>query len=259
MIIATICGVCFALVGYGFTSYRTHQKNEFDRSVPSFSQILDGAKRSLKPSKRLGGRPLVQDFKASTWRLVKGVAWAAIIALFIGILAATSSTADAFISWPLIFLASIPPTALLGVVMAVIGEIDETYYTVMVALGIVMSLSLSVRNQGRQIAKALIDQAYTLGSSHLQVITRVVFPQIVPRFLQSVQTSLGVAFIMLIAAEFSFGEVGIGIRIRTLSKKLDPMIYFYMGMLGLLALAMVLLLSYTRRVVAPWFDAKGDR
>jgi NitT/TauT family transport system permease protein len=110
------------------------------------------------------------------------------------------------------FLSIIPPLAVLPILFIALG-VDELAKIALIFLGTVFvftrDTTLGVRAlPGEQLTKAL-----TLGASELDIVYRVVLPQILPRLLETVRLSLGAAWLFLIASEAIAATDGLGYRI----------------------------------------------
>lgn len=88
-------------------------------------------------------------------------------------------------------------------------------------------MTRSVYAATRQIPPEQITKALTLGASQLQVVYRVILPQVMPRLLDAVRISLGAAWLFLIAAEAIASTDGLGYRIFLVRR------YLAMRILGL--------------------------
>ena len=65
----------------------------------------------------------------------------------------------------------------------------------------------------KKLPQEQITKALTLGASQLELVYRIVLPQILPRLIEAVRLSLGAAWLFLIAAEAIAADQGLGYRI----------------------------------------------
>jgi len=109
----------------------------------------------------------------------------------------------------------------------------------------------------KEFPDELLYKAYTLGASHMEVVWSVIFPQVLPRFLDAVRLSIGPAMVYLIAAEMVVGDVGFGYRIRLQSKLMNmSVVYPYLALLAGFGFGMDSLLRWVQRKLCPWDGAK---
>jgi NitT/TauT family transport system permease protein len=94
----------------------------------------------------------------------------------------------------------------------------------------------------------------TLGANTWQIITRLVWPQIMPRLLSSVRLSLGSAWLFLIAAEAIAATEGLGYRIFLVRRYLAmDVILPYVAWITFLAFALDFALKRYSQWRYPWF------
>ncbi len=116
------------------------------------------------------------------------------------------------------FMASVPPTAMLGLYMIIFGT-HLSAYIALVAFGMFFSMVQSIAQAVQtDVSQDHIDKAYTLGASEAEVIVEVVWPQLLPRIIDAIRGQLGPAMIYIIAAEALFAAEGFGYRIKMQSR-----------------------------------------
>jgi NitT/TauT family transport system permease protein len=246
------------LIGiYSYLSYRQHQVNPNDKTVPTWSQLKEGVQKSVSVNKRSGDRWLLVDATATVGRLFAGLALAITGALILGMLMGCFAPIEAFLYPPLAFFAKIPPIAMLAVFFVLFGT-DTKMMVMMIAFGVLPTLAQSVFLAAKTVPKELQYKAYTLGASHAEVIWNVLFRQILPRLFDEVRLQIGPAMVYLIAAEMVVGEIGFGYRIR-LQFKLNNMtlVYPYLVYLGGFGLMMDFGLKKLQRGLFPWYVKEG--
>jgi len=237
-------------------SKRIHKENPFDTTIPSFSQLKNGFLKSLSVSKRDDGRWIVIDSKATAYRLFKGLLIGVIGGVIVGMMMGCFPFIEFLLLPPLSFLAKIPPTAVLAVFFVLVGT--EMHVT-MVVFGILPSLAQSIYLAVKEVPEELIFKAYTLGASHGEVIFNIIFPQILPKMIDSIRLQIGPAMVYLIAAEMICGDEGFGYRIRIQSKLLNmDVVYQYIVILALSGYVMDYSLKLIQSLLSPWHDRKGE-
>lgn len=245
------------LVGlYCFLSYQRHSDNPKDKTVPSLSQLREALVLVSTPNKRTGEIWLWRDAKATFWRLVSGVAVGVLLSVVIGLLMGCYMPAEAFFLPPLVFLAKIPPTAMLAVFFVMVGT-DYKMYVTMIAFGMLPTLAQAVHQAAKSdVPEELVFKAYTLGGTHAELIWNVIFQIILPRVLEAIRLQVGPAMVLLVAAEWMVAGEGFGHRLRIYYQRTDmTVVYVYLIVLGVVGYLIDYALTWTRRKLCPWFGS----
>lgn len=243
--------------GYTWLSYRQHQENPRDTTIPSWSQLGEGVSKAFRVDPREEHRWIVVDAAATGKRLALGMAFGVVGALLLGLLMGTFTAAEAFWTPPLSLLAQIPPTAALAVFFVMVGTDTEMYVT-MIAFGVLPTLAQVVYLGVRAVPDEELHKAYTLGASHFEVVFNVVLPRILPPVIDAVRLQFGPAMVYLIAAEMVCADVGFGYRIRLMFKLLNMnVVYPYLAALAAFGYIVDRLLRLLQRKACPWYLAGG--
>ena len=118
----------------------------------------------------------------------------------------------------------------------------------------------------RSIAQAVIDipremiiKAETLGASVMQMVVRVVLPQVLPKLITAMRLGLVPAWIFLISAEAIASTSGLGYRIFLVRRYLAmDVILPYVFWITLLAFVLDRLLLELSKKLFPWHHIDGD-
>lgn len=255
--ILQILSIAVIVGGYSFMSWRQHQINPSDKTIPTISQFVDCWKTLIvqEPRNPIKLRKwLPNDLAASGTRLFLGLAGGVALSFFVGMGMGVHPPVEAFFRWPIKVLGSIPPTAMLAIYFVIFG-IGLNMYVAMIALGIFPALSLSIyRACITDVSDHSIYKAYTLGADSFEVIMDVVFQQILPRIIEFVRIAVGPALIFLIAAEWSNADVGFGYQLKIQSRLSNMnVVYTYLAILALFSFGIDSLLFNLRRYCCPWF------
>jgi NitT/TauT family transport system permease protein len=276
-IIWGVAGVSVLVVGYSFLSYRQHQRNPDDTTLPNISQLAHGFMRTVTPPEEKSANDLRAAFGVekqtksfwqkvqSTWlykdsaatygRLIKGLVWGCMISIVLGTLMGCYEWLGSFLMPPLAFLAKTPGTAMLAVFFVVVGT-GEPMFATMIGFGVLPTLTQTIYLAAKEdLHREQIDKAYTLGADNTELICNVVFPKILPKIIDNVRLQIGPAMVFLIAAEMLVGDVGMGYQIR-MQQRLVQMnvVYNYLFILGVTGLLMDRGMIYLRRWMCPWFE-----
>lgn len=254
-VVIAICSILLMVLFYTYLSYRQHQINPDDTTIPTWNQLAKGVQQVVTPNYRSGERWLIVDLKATGTRLVIGLGISIIGAIVIGLLMGCIAHVESFFV-PIFCLCSIPPTAVLAVFFVLV-DTDIRLYILMIAFGILPSMTTNICSAIKEIPSEHIYKSYTLGGSHMEGILEIVFKYILPNIINSIKTQIGPALIYLIAAEMLCANNGIGFRIRLESHKTRmDIVYPYLIMLATFSLTVDYSLKKLRELVSPRYTKK---
>ena len=245
--------ILFMLVAYEVMAARQTSINPKQTTVPSLFQFGEGLGEITKPNAR-GETWLGQDLMATFGRLAVGMGVGVLLSIFIGIAMGSYPWVEALFAPPILFLAKIPPTAMLAVYFVLFGT-EGQMFVAMVGLSVFFTLAQSVYSAAKKdVTDHTVYKAYSLGASSPEVIYEVIWKQILPRVIEAIRLQIGPAMVFLIAAEYVVGDVGFGYRIRMQSRRLNyDVVYIYLIILGASGLTFDWLLNAIRRKLSPWF------
>jgi NitT/TauT family transport system permease protein len=106
----------------------------------------------------------------------------------------------------------VPPLAILPILFIALG-VDELAKVSLIFLGTFPMITRDIYLATRKLPGEQITKALTLGASQLDVLYRIVLPQVLPRLIDTLRLSLGAAWLFLIAAEAIASTDGLGYRI----------------------------------------------
>ncbi len=247
-----------AMLGfYTWMSHRQHQHNPEDTTIPTWSQLGQGVKKSVEPNPRSGERWVLVDSEATATRLFLGMFFGIAGAIVLGLLMGCYATFEAILVPPMSLLAKVPPTAALAVFFVLVGT-DTEMYTAMIAFGILPTLAQSIYLAVRDVPEETLYKAYTLGASQTELIWNIIVRAIMPRLIDAIRLQIGPAMVYLIAAEMVVGDVGFGYRIRLQSRLLNMnVVYPYLTLLAGFGFGMDYCMRYAQRVLFPWYTREG--
>ncbi|MEM7166941.1 MAG: ABC transporter permease subunit [Planctomycetota bacterium] len=253
-VILGVVGVLVVALAYTWLSYRQHQINPTDQTIPTWQQLAAGVGKVLEVDEFSGDRWLVTDVKATFYRLFVGMASGVFLSVVLGLLMGCYSAMEALFHPTLSFLAKIPPTAMMAVFFVLVG-INFEMYVCMIAFGVMPSLAQTVYLSARNdVPDELIHKSYTLGASQAEVIWNVIYKQTLPKVLDAARLQMGPAMVFLIAAEWMVGAEGFGYRIKIQQRLLDMrVVYVYLIVLGGAGFLLDTALIRLRRRLCPWY------
>lgn len=234
-------------------------ENANDKLLPSFAQMGEAVQRmAFEPSKRTGEYLLWVDTASSLTRLGLGVLIAAILGLLIGMLTGALPMIGAGVSPLLTVISLVPPLALLPVLFIVFG-LGELSKVVLIAVGITPFIARDIQRRTEEIPAEQLVKAQTLGANTMQILIRVVLPQLLPKLIDAVRLSLGAGWLFLIAAEAIASTDGLGYRIFLVRRYLSmDVILPYVAWITLLAFLLDIALAWLSRKLFPW-NLQGGR
>ena len=233
-------------------------ENPNDKLLPSFAQMGAAIDRmALQPSKRTGEYLFWKDTQSSLIRLGLGIGIAAIIGLLIGLLTGGLPVVNASLSPLLTAISLVPPLALLPILFIVFG-LDELSKVVLIVVGVAPFIARDLQKHTMELPRELLVKAQTLGANSMQILVRVLLPQIMPRLIDAVRLSLGTGWLFLIAAEAIAATDGLGYRIFLVRRYLAmDVIIPYVAWITLLAFLLDYALARLSRALYPWHYKEG--
>ncbi len=151
----------------------------------------------------------------------------------------------------------VPPLALLPILFIVFG-LGELSKVVLIMVGITPLIARDIQGYAQEIPREQIIKAQTLGGNTIQIILRVILPQLLPRLISSVRLAMGTAWLFLIAAEAVASTDGLGYRIFLVRRYLAmDVILPYVAWITLLAFFFDVALVWLSRKLFPWHHEGG--
>jgi len=157
-------------------------------------------------------RNLEENIEASLWRVFKGVAYAALFGVTLGVFAASFRGLAAALNPVVVFLRSVPMGALLPLVLAIAsGESAKVLFIFLAIVGFVFGDTFKAVSS---VPQRYVETAETLGASRFQIIRKVLFPLALPDIVTSLRFQFGLAFGYIMLVEAIEQDRGIGVMIN---------------------------------------------
>ncbi len=151
---------------------------------------------------------------ASLSRILLGFSIACVMGVLIGILIGFFGIPEA-IGSPLIAATfPIPKIAILPLLILWLG-IGEPPKVAVIALGVFFPMVINVYTGVKNVDPLLIKAALSLGSNRTRVIRKVILPGILPMVFAGMKLGIGIALLLVVAAEMVAADAGIGFMILT--------------------------------------------
>jgi len=157
---------------------------------------------------------LFEHVFASLSRIILGFFVACILGVSVGILIGFFSIPEA-IGNPIIAATfPIPKIAILPLLILWLG-IGEPPKVAVIALGVFFPMVINVYTGVKNVDPLLIKAAISLGSNRTRIIRKVIFPGILPMVFAGMKLGIGIALLLVVAAEMVAADAGIGFMILT--------------------------------------------
>ena len=193
--------VVFLIILYHIDSQMYLSENPNGKIVPSFSMM----------AARIGELAFTRDPRTHTYllwtdtiasvvhRFIPGLLLAAATGLILGMNIALFPALQYLLLPIVVALSFVPMMALLPILLIVVG-IGDTAKISLIFLGVVFFIARDMYSTTKEIPRELLVKARTIGASEVAMVYRIVLPMVMPRLLEVMRQSLGVAWWALIAS-----------------------------------------------------------
>lgn len=145
----------------------------------------------------------------SLYRIYVSFAAACIIAVPLGLLMGTSSTAKAFLNPTIGAFRYLPAASFVPLLLIYFGPTDMSKLALLF-LGCIFFLIALILDDILAVPKELIESSQTMGASHWHILMKIVLPAAAPRILDSMRNMIAVSWTYLVIAEIVAATDGIG-------------------------------------------------
>ncbi len=203
--------------------------------IPTIKEVFDVIIHPFQNPPHLDSKPLFQTVYISVLRVAIGFFAATITAVPLGLLIGRSKIADKLISPSIEMLRPICPIAWIPLAIIFFGfssfgtaiwgqqswqhdTLDQLKFAMVFVIwwGAFFPILLNSIAGSRGVKKLYIDSAKVLGVSGSKMFFFVIFPASLPRILIGLRVGMGIAWMVIVAAEFFPGtNTGLGYMIAT--------------------------------------------
>ncbi len=235
-----------------------------DRVNPVFLPAPHEVARALwtgftTPPLRRGDPWLHESIGHSISVILWGFVISALIGVPLGILCGAIPALSRLIEPFVDFIRYMPAPAFGALCVAVLG-INDAPKIAIIVVGTLFQMVLVVANTTRNLDRALIEAAQTLGASDKRLLTRVVVPGILPNLYTDMRVLLGWAWTYLIVAELIGASSGISWYINQQGKyRAYDNVFAGIIIIGLIGLITDQVLGWIGRFVFPWSGQQPSR
>ncbi|MFQ4150562.1 ABC transporter permease [Arthrobacter sp. LAPM80] len=210
----------------------------------------------LRGGEVLADGTLAEDTGASLARVLSGFLIGSLLAVPVGFIMGWYQVGRALIEPWVQFFRTIPPLALLPLVMVTMG-IGETPKIFVIFLAAFLSCVISTYQGVVSVDKTLINAARVLGAGSYVIFMRVVVPASSPFILVGMRIGLGAGWATVVAAELLAAPNGLGMRMQQAQQFYDmPTILVNVIVIGILGLLMDRLLLMIEAHLTRWQERR---
>jgi len=142
-------------------------------------------------------------------RVVAGIFIAFVLGLPVGLLIGFYNILKMLTYPPIQFLRMISPLSWMPIALLVFAEFESAIYF-LIAMATIWPIALNTMFGVSRVNTQWINMAKTQGASDMQLILQIIVPASIPHILSSLRLALGVAWIVLVPAEYLGISSGLG-------------------------------------------------
>lgn len=233
------------LLGWAIASYGGWIKPMF---LPTPTAVLQSGLEMVR-----GG--LVVDVLASSGRVAGGFLLAAIVGVPLGIAMGTFASMENLFA-PLVGMVRYMPVVAFVPLLVIWVGLGEVSKVLIIFLGVVLYNAIMVADAVKFIPNEMINVAYTLGATRLDVLRRVIIPATFPSVLDTLRVNISGAWNYLVIAELVAAQSGLGFKIIQSQRFLQTdKVLFCIALIGVIGV----LLDYSLRQLARWLTPWADQ
>jgi ABC-type nitrate/sulfonate/bicarbonate transport system permease component len=189
-------------------------------------------------------------------RIFVGFALAAVFGILLGVLMGMSRTVARVADTWIAALYPLPKISLIPLLIIWVGT-GEAYKIVISAISAFFPIVISTYSGIRQTDRGLIKAAKDLGANARQIQLKVVIPAAIPSIFAGLHLGMGVAIILVVAAEMIGGssQGGMGWLLISSGQVMETeKVFASLIVLAVVGAGVIKLQQWIDRKVAPWVD-----
>lgn len=193
---------------------------------------------------------------ASLSRLVVGYLAGALVGILVGLWIGLSKWSRALVEPWLQLTYPIPKLAIYPLIVMVVG-LGDAPIVVLLAIAVFYIVAINTLAGVLSIRRSILDVAKDYGATFGQRVRTIALPGSLPHIFTGLEVSLGIAYIVLVAAEFVGAKTGLGTLIWSSWQLFDvaPM-YVAIAVISVLGYASTLGVRHISHVIMPWHKTK---
>lgn len=191
---------------------------------------------------------------ATALRLYSGLTLGVVVGVLFGLAMAWSPRFDALFDPIIEILRPIPALAFIPFFILWMGIADPPKI-LLVAMGCFLTMVVTTLESARNQPRDYLRAARTLGASDLRIYRTVVLPGIFPLIFPGIRLAAGLAFTLVVAAEFMGAQQGLGYLILVAQRTLDTSAMLYgIVVIAILSYATDFLIRKVGSHIMRWTD-----
>ncbi len=189
---------------------------------------------------------------ASLIRILSGFLIACVLGIGVGILIGFFQIPEA-VGNPILSAAfPIPKIAILPLLILWLG-IGEAPKVAVIVLGVFFPMAINVYTGVKNVDPLLIKAAVSLGSNRARIIVKIIFPSILPMIFAGMKLGMGIALLLVVAAEMVAADAGIGFMILNAADLMQTKrLMVGLVILSLLGIFFNWLFQKLEQIFVPW-------
>ncbi|MGC1404144.1 MAG: ABC transporter permease [Thermodesulfobacteriota bacterium] len=189
---------------------------------------------------------------ASLSRILWGFLLASSLGIIVGIVIGFFSIPEALGNPIIAATFPIPKIAILPLLILWLG-IGEASKVAVIFLGVFFPVVINVYTGVKNVDPLLIKAALSLGSNRVRIIRKVVLPSILPMIFAGMKLGMGIALLLVVAAEMVAADAGIGFMILNAADLMETKkLMVGLIILSLLGIFFNWLFQHLEQVFIPW-------
>jgi NitT/TauT family transport system permease protein len=240
--------ITFLVIGIAWT-YLTSTESVDPLFLPSPAKTFNAAKVMFTEQN------YHKDILITIRRVMTGFLITSIVSIPFGILIGAYRPVEAFFEPLFSFVRYLPVSAFIPLFILWIG-IGEDQKAAVIIMGSLPPLILMVAASIKNITPELIQVGYTLGTSRLTTLWKIILPACMPSVVDSLRMVLGWSWTYVVVAEMVGANSGIGYRIIQ-SQRMLNVANIFTGILciGLIGLFFDICFKLLYKVVFSWSES----
>ena len=197
---------------------------------------------------------LMVDVLASSTRVLAGFIVAGIIGVPMGLAMGTFYSLNSLFAPIVGTVRYMPVTAFVPLIVIWLG-LEEPSKILIIMLGVVLYNAIMVADAVKFIPNEMINVAYTLGATRLDVVFKVIIPATFPSVLDTLRVNISGAWNFLVIAELVASQNGLGFKIIQAQRFLQTeKALFCIALIGVIGLVIDYSLKSISQRLTPWAD-----
>jgi ABC-type nitrate/sulfonate/bicarbonate transport system permease component len=189
-------------------------------------------------------------------RSLGGFLLGSVLGVLSGILMGWSRFWDDFFDLPINFIRSVPKTALAPLFIVWFG-LGDTAKVLLIAFSSYFFTVIPTIEGVKNVDKAYVKSARSMGASQWQIMSTVIFPAAMPSIFAGIRLAVTTSLLVLVMVEVIAGNNGLGYLLEESRASLDmPTMFATLLTLGILGYYIDILMQYLSRVIMPWRKGK---